>query len=83
MTKETPLLLAPDLTGTFVFALNGALTAIRAVRLDIVGVITLGMVRSLRQVDSALKLGLRWQKLRVSSTSVLSGGVSNKLDDLG
>ncbi|MGH3496027.1 MAG: trimeric intracellular cation channel family protein [Nocardioidaceae bacterium] len=47
MSNEPPLLLALDLTGTFAFALNGALTAIRAVRLDIVGVITLGMVTAL------------------------------------
>jgi uncharacterized membrane protein YeiH len=39
--------LALDLTGTFAFALNGALTAIRVARLDIVGVITLGMFTAL------------------------------------
>jgi len=42
-----PLLLTLDLTGTFVFAVNGALTAVRATRLDIVGVITLGMITGL------------------------------------
>lgn len=36
-------LLVLDLAGTFVFALNGALTALRAERLDIVGVLVLGM----------------------------------------
>jgi uncharacterized membrane protein YeiH len=36
-----------DLVGTFAFALNGALTALRATRLDIVGVITLGMITAL------------------------------------
>jgi uncharacterized membrane protein YeiH len=41
------LLLVLDLAGTFAFAVNGALTAIRAVRLDIVGVITLGMITAL------------------------------------
>ena len=41
---EPPLLLALDLTGTFAFGLNGALTAVRAVRLDIVGVVTLGLI---------------------------------------
>lgn len=45
MTKEAPLLLALDLTGTFAFGLNGALTAVRTARLDIVGVVTLGMIR--------------------------------------
>jgi uncharacterized membrane protein YeiH len=39
-----PLLLALDLTGTFVFAVNGALTGLEAARLDIVGMVALGMV---------------------------------------
>ncbi|MGH3251750.1 MAG: trimeric intracellular cation channel family protein [Trebonia sp.] len=47
MTPEPPLLLALDLAGTFAFALNGALTAIRTVRLDIVGVVALGMITAL------------------------------------
>ena len=41
------MFLALDLTGTFAFALNGALTAIRLARLDVVGVITLGMITAL------------------------------------
>ena len=41
-----PLLLVLDLTGTFAFALNGAMTALRAARLDLVGVVTLGMITS-------------------------------------
>jgi uncharacterized membrane protein YeiH len=41
------LLLVLDLVGTFVFALNGALTALRTARLDIVGVVTLGMITAL------------------------------------
>jgi uncharacterized membrane protein YeiH len=36
-----------DLLGTFAFALNGALTAVRMARLDIVGVVTLGMITAL------------------------------------
>lgn len=44
MTAASTSLLALDLAGTAVFALNGALTAIKAARLDIVGVLTLGMV---------------------------------------
>jgi uncharacterized membrane protein YeiH len=36
-----------DLVGTFAFALNGALTAVRLVRVDIVGVVTLGMITAL------------------------------------
>jgi len=43
----SPLFLALDLTGTFAFALNGALTAIRVAKLDIVGVVTLGMLTAL------------------------------------
>ncbi|WP_239452059.1 trimeric intracellular cation channel family protein [Frondihabitans sp. PAMC 28766] len=38
------VLLVVDLVGTFAFALNGALTAIRTVRVDIVGVLVLGLV---------------------------------------
>jgi uncharacterized membrane protein YeiH len=47
MPADSPLLLALDLAGTFAFGLNGALTALRAARLDIVGVITLGMITAL------------------------------------
>lgn len=47
MPPETTGLLILDLTGTFAFALNGALTALRAARLDIVGVVTLGMITAL------------------------------------
>lgn len=47
MATYTPLLFALDLIGTFAFALNGALTAVRAARLDIVGVVTLGMFTAL------------------------------------
>src|SRR5918998_878703 len=47
MTAEGSVLLALDLLGTFAFALNGALTALRVARLDIVGVVTLGMVTAL------------------------------------
>jgi uncharacterized membrane protein YeiH len=41
---EPSVLLVLDLVGTFAFALNGALTAVRAAHVDIVGVITLGVV---------------------------------------
>jgi uncharacterized membrane protein YeiH len=47
VTSGAPVLLALDLTGTFAFAVNGALTALRVVRLDIVGVVTLGMITAL------------------------------------
>lgn len=44
MISEASLLLILDLTGTFAFALNGALVAIRLASVDIIGVLTLGMV---------------------------------------
>lgn len=44
---EPPLLLALDLSGTFVFAVNGALTGLAAARLDIVGMLSLGMMTAL------------------------------------
>jgi len=44
---EPPLLLALDLSGTFAFALNGAITGLNAARLDIVGMLTLGLVTAL------------------------------------
>lgn len=47
MDTASPLFLALDLAGVFAFALNGALTAIRVARLDVVGVVTLGMVTAL------------------------------------
>jgi uncharacterized membrane protein YeiH len=47
MTTAGSTGLALDLAGTFAFALNGALTAVRAARLDIVGVVTLGMITAL------------------------------------
>jgi uncharacterized membrane protein YeiH len=46
MPTNTPLLVL-DLIGTFAFALNGALTAVRTVRLDIVGVITLATITAI------------------------------------
>ena len=47
MDTASPLFLALDLTGVFAFALNGALTAIRVAKLDVVGVVTLGMITAL------------------------------------
>lgn len=47
MDSASPLFLALDLLGTFAFALNGALVALRVARLDIVGVVTLGMITAL------------------------------------
>lgn len=47
MTTAAVTALVLDLAGTFAFALNGALTAVRAARLDIVGVVTLGMITAM------------------------------------
>ena len=47
MDTTSPLFLALDLTGTFAFALSGALIALRVARLDIVGVVTLAMFTAL------------------------------------
>src|SRR3954447_7729554 len=47
MVSEPLLLLVLDLTGTFAFAVNGSLTALRLARLDIVGVITLGIITAI------------------------------------
>jgi uncharacterized membrane protein YeiH len=44
VTVEPVDLLVLDLLGTFAFALNGALTAVRAAYIDIVGAITLGLI---------------------------------------
>ena len=41
---QLTVLLVLDLVGTFAFALNGALTAVQAADLDLVGVVTLGIV---------------------------------------
>jgi uncharacterized membrane protein YeiH len=43
----TPLLLVLELVGVFVFALDGTLTALRVARLDLVGVVTVGMATAL------------------------------------
>ena len=47
MSAASVTALVLDLAGTFAFALNGALTAVRAARLDIVGVVTLAMITAL------------------------------------
>lgn len=47
MAAEPSVLLVVDLAGTFAFALNGALTAVRAAHVDIVGVLTLGLITAL------------------------------------
>lgn len=46
MTPELTLLLL-DLAGTFAFAVNGALVAMRMARVDVVGVVTLGTITAM------------------------------------
>jgi uncharacterized membrane protein YeiH len=88
---ETALLLVLDLTGTFAFALNGAMTALRAVRLDLVGVVTLGMITALGGGlvrDLVLDAGppatfLDWRYLAVAATGgLLAFGLSHRLGRL-
>jgi len=45
--SDADVVLALDLLGTLTFALNGALTATRRVRLDVVGVIALGVITAI------------------------------------
>lgn len=47
MSPNSTLFLVLELAGVFAFALNGALTAIRVTRIDVVGVVTLGMITAL------------------------------------
>jgi uncharacterized membrane protein YeiH len=47
MVTSPTLLVVLDLVGVFVFALDGALTALRVARLDLIGVVTLAMVTAL------------------------------------
>lgn len=47
MDTTSTTFLVMDLAGTFAFALNGAWTAMKVVRLDIVGVMVLGMMTAL------------------------------------
>jgi uncharacterized membrane protein YeiH len=90
-STEPPLLLALDLTGTFAFALNGALTAVRAARLDIVGVVALAMITALgggivRDVligDVPPATFRDWRYLTVAAAGgVLAFAFSRRLDKL-
>lgn len=47
MANVTTALVSLDLAGTLAFAVNGSMTAIRTAKLDIVGVVTLGMITAL------------------------------------
>ena len=91
MSTEPTLLLALDLTGTFAFALNGALTAVRVARLDIVGVVTLGMITALGGgiirdvlIDSLPPATFSdWRYLAVAAAgSLIAFGFGRRLDRL-
>lgn len=91
MDTDSSLFLAVDLAGTFAFALNGALTAIRLARLDVVGVVTLGMVTALgggiiRDVllDSLPPATFNdWRYLAVAAAgSLIAFGFGRRLDRL-
>jgi hypothetical protein len=56
------LLLVLDLAGAFVFALDGGLTALRATRLDIVGVVTLAMITALGAASCATSSSARYHR---------------------
>lgn len=47
MNTQSPWFLVLDLAGTAAFALNGAWIAVRVARIDVVGVLTLGMITAL------------------------------------
>ena len=89
MSTVPPLFLVLDLTGTFAFALNGALTAIRVAKLDVVGVVTLGMVTALGGgiirdilIDSPSPATFSdWRYLAVAATgSLIAFGFSRRLN---
>jgi len=91
VTAESPVLLVLDLLGTFAFALNGALTALRVARLDLVGIVTLGMITALgggiiRDVllDVPPVTFNDWRYLAVAATGGLIAFASGpRLDRLG
>jgi Glycine transporter len=57
MPADPPVLLVVDIRGPFAFALNGALTPVRAAHVDIVGVLTLGMITALGEVSASIPPG--------------------------
>lgn len=91
MAAQPTLLLVLDLSGTFVFALNGAWTALRAARLDIVGIVTLGMITAIGGgVLRDLLIGAvppatfgDWRYLTVATVgSLIAFGLSRSLERL-
>lgn len=91
MNTASPVGLVLDLAGTFAFALNGALTAVRVARIDIVGVITLGMITALGGgIVRDVLLGalppatfLDWRYLMVAAVGgLIAFGLSRQLERL-
>lgn len=89
--SDGTLLLLLDLVGTFAFALNGALVAIRLASVDIIGVLTLGMVtavgggilRDLMIGDTPPATFSDWRYLAVAAlASLIAFGLGNWLDRL-
>ncbi|MBE7324303.1 trimeric intracellular cation channel family protein [Nocardioides sp. Y6] len=79
MPSFPPLFVVLDLCGVLAFAVNGALTALRLTRLDVVGVVTLamftalggGMVRDIVLGDLPPASFLDWRYLAVAATGGL------------
>lgn len=91
MQTISPVFVVLDLCGVLAFAVNGALTALRITRLDIVGVITLatftalggGMVRDIVLGDLPPTSFLDWRYLAVASAGGLIAFVfGRRLDRL-
>lgn len=89
--SEGSLLLILDLTGTFAFALNGALVAIRLASVDIIGVLTLGtvtavgggIVRDLMIGDTPPATFSDWRYLAVAAlASLIAFALGSRLDRL-
>ncbi|MBB6120072.1 trimeric intracellular cation channel family protein [Nocardiopsis algeriensis] len=79
MSTKT-LILALDLLGTFAFAVDGALTAIRTARVDIVGVLVLGLITAIGGgVIRDVLLGVTpatFQDWRYLTTALVGAGVA-------
>ncbi len=91
MNTASALGLVLELAGTFAFALNGALTAVRVARIDIVGVVTLGMITALGGgIVRDVLLGalppstfLDWRYLLVAAVGgLIAFGLSRQLERL-
>lgn len=91
MQSVPPLFLFLDLCGVLAFAVNGALTALRLTRLDIVGVVTLatftalggGMVRDIILGDLPPASFMDWRYLAVAAVGgMIAFGFGRHLERL-